>query len=518
MVLCFFLVFLRVQKTVENIHDIEGYKPDLKYNQLLKKYDLLDRNHQKLSLEYQFLKHELDQLKRTVFGKKTEKFTNTDGTQLSLFNIDKVVTSEEATENITYTRKKNIKKKQKPSRTIIPAHLPRVEEIIEPNIEPGMIKIGEQISETLEYNPSRIFVRRIIRPKYAYANKEGVAIANLPSMPIPKGKAGASLLAYIMVAKFIDHLPFYRQIQIFKRFDLVLTDSTISGWFNKTTDLLEPLYECLMKQILSCDYLQADETPIGVQDSNKKGSLHNGYHWVYRSPLQKLVMFKYSVGRARKAPEEVLLNFSGALQTDGYIAYTNMKTQGDIILLACMTHARRKFDAAKDNNKKLAEEFLSLFQLLYHIERQSKDKKISYNTRYRYRQLYSKPVLLKIEKLLKHNLDKIIPQSPIGKAISYTLNLWSRLCIYINDGRFEIDNNAIENSIRPLAIGRKNYMFAGSHKAAQRAAMMYSFFATCKINNIEPHSWLVDVLNRISEHKANKLPELLPQNWKKITT
>lgn len=495
-----------MQKTAINTVKTGDSVPTKDYDELLLKYD-------ELIQKYEFLKHRFDQINRTVFGKKSEKFITPDGIQLNLFNVDNQGPKEQATEEIKYNRKKRSKGNKKPSRAIIPAHLPRVIEIIEPKIEPGMVKIGEEITESLEYNPARIFVRRIIRPKYKYLDK--FVIAPMPSVPIPKGKAGASLLAYVMVSKFIDHLPFYRQIQMFKRFDLVLSDSTISGWFNKTTDLLEPLYECLIKQMLSCDYLQADETPIGVMDSTKKGSLHHGFHWVYRSPLKKMVMFKYSQGRARKAPEEVLLDFTGTLQTDGYAAYTNMKTNGDINLLACMTHARRKFDAAKDNNKKLAEKFLSLFQSLYRIERDCLQEKKSFDIRFKYRQLYAKPILVEIEELLRSNLNNTLPKSPIGKAISYTLNLWPRLSAYINDGRFEIDNNQIENTIRPLAIGRKNYMFAGSHKAAQRAAMMYSFFATCKINNIEPHSWLADILNRISEHKANKLSELLPQNWKK---
>ncbi len=210
-------------------------------------------------------------------------------------------------------------------------------------IEPGSRKIGEEITEILEYNPAQIFVRKIIRPKYAKPNNQGVVIAELPSLPIPKGNAGASLLAYILVAKYVDHLPFYRQIQIFKRSKLYLTNSTMNGWFNKATDLLDPLYHLMEKEVLNCDYLQADESPIGVQDSQKKGALFSGYQWVYRSPEQGLVLFKYHPGRNKDAPEETLKNFNGSLQTDGYIAYQSMETKGHIVLLACMAHARRLF-------------------------------------------------------------------------------------------------------------------------------------------------------------------------------
>lgn len=474
---------------------------------------LSKKQYEMLLSENEYLKQQLNELKRLIFGSRSERFIPTDDSQLSLFDIEKK--KEEAqTQEISYLRKKADKEKQQAIRAKIPAHLPRVEEVVEPeNIEEGSKKIGEEITEVLEYNPARVYVRKIIRPKYAKPNNDGVAIAELPTLPIPKGNAGASLLAYIMVSKFVDHLPYYRQIQIFKRQELVLSDSTLNGWFNATAKLLEPLYDTLEKQLLKSNYIQADESPIGVQDSHKQGSLHSGYQWVYRSPIERLVLFKYHPGRGQEAPKAMLNNFSGTLQTDGYQAYKNMKTNGEITLLACMAHARRYFDKALKNDKKRAEHVLTLMQRLYEIERKAREREISFETRYRYRQLYAKPILLELEEWLFDNQHQTTPQSSIGQAIAYTLNLWTKLKAYIDDGKYEIDNNLIENAIRPLALGRKNYLFAGSHKAAQHAAMFYSFFATCKINNIEPQAWLTDVLNRIPDHKANKLGELLPQNW-----
>lgn len=474
---------------------------------------LLFRN-EKLLSENEYLKQQLNELKRLIFGSKSERFIPTDDSQLSLFDIEKQQAQEQIQE-ISYSRKKAKKEKQKAIRTQIPAHLPRVEEVIEPeNIEEGSKKIGEEITEILEYNPAKVFVRKIVRPKYAKPNNEGVVVAELPTLPIPKGNAGASLLAYIMVSKFVDHLPYYRQIQIFKRLNIIISDSTMNGWFNATADLLELLYHTLQKLVLESDYIQADESPIGVQDSHKKGTLHTGYQWVYRAPLERMVLFKYHASRERKAPQEMLANFTGSLQTDGYQAYQNMKTNGDITLLACMAHARRYFEKALDNDKKRAEFALQKIQLLYAIERNARERNISFETRKRYRQIYAKPILMEFETWLKENIQQTLPKSAIGKAIAYTQNLWSKLKAYIDDGKYEIDNNMIENAIRPLALGRKNYLFAGSHKAAQRAAMFYSFFATCKINNVEPLAWLTDVLTRIPDHKANKLSELLPQNWK----
>ena len=442
----------------------------------IEKYDVL------LS-ENEYLKQQLQELKRMIFGSMSERFVPADDSQLSLFSIDQEVIELE-TEEISYTRDKAQKEKKNAVRIKIPAHLPRIEEIIEPeDVSEGSKKIGEEITEVLEYNPARVFVRKIIRPKYAKSNNEGVVIAELPSLPIPKGNAGASMLAHIMVSKFVDHLPYYRQIQIFKRQQLILSDSTLNGWFNATADLLEPLYDTLEKQLLKSDYIQADESPIGVQDSHKQGALHTGYQWVYRSPTERLVLFKYHHSRERKAPEKILQDFSGSLQTDGYQAYQNMKTKGKITLLACMAHARRYFEKALDNDKKRAEYVLKQMQRLYDIERNAREREISFETRGRYRKLYAQPVLNEMEKWLKDNISQTLPKSAIGKAIAYTLNLWAKLKEYVNDGKYEIDNNLIENAIRPLALGRKNYLFAGSHKAAQRAAMMYSFFATCKINS-----------------------------------
>ena len=419
--------------------------------------------YEKLLSENEYLKQQLSELKRMIFGSKSERFVPTDDSQLNLFDIEKQKVAELETEEITYTRDKAQKEKKSAVRTKIPAHLPRIEETIEPdNIESNSKKIGEEITEILEYNPARVFVRKIIRPKYAKANNEGVVIAELPSLPIPKGNAGASMLAYIMVSKFVDHLPYYRQIQIFKRQQLTLSDSTLNGWFNATANLLEPLYDTLEKQLLQSNYIQADESPIGVQDSHKQGSLHTGYQWVYRSPIDRLVLFKYHHSRARKAPEKILQTFSGSLQTDGYQAYHNMKTNGNITLLACMAHARRYFEKALDNDKKRAEHVLELMQRLYGIEQNAREREISFETRWRYRKLYARPILLELENWLKDNISQTLPKSAIGKAIGYTLNLWSKLKRYIDDGRYEIDNNLIENAIRPLALGRKNYLFAGS--------------------------------------------------------
>jgi len=476
------------------------------------------KEYDKALQEITLLKHQISEMKRLIFGSKSERFIplgSLDSEQLSLFDIPSSSEASPPSEEIHYTRKKHIKEKAYPVRTEIPEHLPRVEEVLEPDINlVEYKKIGEKVTEVLEYNPGHIFVRKIVRPQYIKSDTERIVIAELPSLPIPKGNAGASLLAYLLVSKYADHIPFDRLRKILKRCGAQISKSTINGWFNKSTALLELLYEELEKQLLQTDYLQADESPIKVQDPNKKGALHRGYQWVYRSPVQNLVLFKYNKSRGKEVPKLTLNHFNGALQTDGYAGYQHMQTNGNITLLACMAHARRKFKEALDMDAKRAGFVLSKMQSLYEIERLARERQVDCETLKRFRQLYAKPILEEIEQWLKTNLNQVVPQSAIGKAISYTYNLWPRLKRYMDDGRYEIDNNLIENAIRPLALGRKNYLFAGSHEAAQKAAIMYSLFASCKINNVDPLKWLTNVFNRISDSKVTALANLLPNKWK----
>ncbi|HCY00327.1 MAG TPA: IS66 family transposase, partial [Bacteroidales bacterium] len=302
--------------------------------------------------------------------------------QPTLFELPEAEVIEKPKEEITYTRNKS-KVKNHPLRLELPAHLPRKREVIEPEELPeGAKKIGETITEVLDYTPSNIFVRQIIRPKYVVSQddeKTQIVTAALPSLPIPKGNAGAGLLAHILISKFVDHLPFYRQAQIFKRQQLTISESTIGGWFNASCRLLEPLYETLKNKMLSTDYLMADETPIPVQTRDKPGATHKGYHWVYYDPGNKLVLFDYQKTRGREGPDELLKNFVGFLQTDAYTAYNNLRNRANIIQMACMAHARRKFEHALNNDPALATEALVMFGKLYEIERDAREQNLSHD-------------------------------------------------------------------------------------------------------------------------------------------
>ena len=482
----------------------------------------LERQLLSLQEKYQLTQEELVWLKRQLFGRKSERFIGMDPGQLTL-ELEEMVEAmrQEESEEINYTRKKATKE-EKPGhgRMPLPGHLRREEIIIEPaDVPEGSKKIGEEVTEVMEYKKAEIYVKKYIRPKYALPREEGIKIGQLPSLPIPKGNAGPSLLSHILIGKYVDHLPLYRQQQQFKRLGIQISDKTIGGWVAASCDLLTPLYEQLMVRVQQSDYIQADETPIKVLDKNRQGDTHKGYFWVYYSPITKMVCFQYRKGRGRAGPKEFLKDFKGAIQADGWQVYDKFEKHIGISLLGCMAHARRKFEEAKDNDKSRAEQVLTEMQKLYHVERKLRKEALIYEQRKSLRDQESKPVMDNLKSWLMENApestSKVLPQSKIGKAISYTLGMWHRLERYLDDGRYEIDNNWVENSIRPVALGRKNYLFAGSHDAAQRSAMIYSLIATCKKNEIEPSEWLTDVLTRIQDYQINKIDDLLPGNWKK---
>tara|TARA_R110002049_G_scaffold309052_2_gene516247 strand:- start:6302 stop:7771 length:1470 start_codon:yes stop_codon:yes gene_type:complete len=458
------------------------------------------------------LELQLGQLYKLIQGFKSERFIpEIIQEQLSLFseNADKTQQLSAPKETITYTREKQ----KHPGRSALPEHLPVREVILEPEEDVSNLKkIGEEVSETLEYTPASLVKRRTIRPKYARKDQQGVVIAPLPTRPIEKCIAEACLLAYILVSKYVDHLPFYRQIQRFKReFGWEPASSTLSDWMSSCCQLLEPLYNTLKQKILEGGYIQADESPIKVLDSDKKGSSHQGYQWVYHDPLQKLVLFNYRKGRGQQGPKEFLLGYQGYIQCDGYTVYDKIGEDPDITLAGCLVHARRKFIDAQDNDNVRAEKALALFRDIYIQERAIKEEAAGdADLRKELRLKKVHPLLQQIKEWIQEDQFKVLPKSAIGKAMTYFLNQYPKFKVIFEDGRIELDNNLIENAIRPLALGRKNFLFAGSHKAAQHAAMLYSFFGSCKMHGINPQEWLTDTLQRIPDHSIQKLEELLP--------
>ncbi len=467
--------------------------------------------------KFSSMKFELSQLKRLIFGSKRERFVSgAEDAQMSLpFDIEtesQEETSEAATEEVSSHQRR--KRKNHPGRLSLPDHLPVEEIIIEPEEDvTGLKCIGHEVTDELEYQQAILKINRFMRPKYAREDNEGVICGNLPSRPIEKGIAGPGLLSHILVSKYVYHLPFYRQSQRFKiEHQIDIPRSTMGGWQGSIANLLRLLYEEQKRQVLGQGYLEVDETPIQVLDPKKKGKTHRGYYWVYYSPIQRMVLFDYQEGRGREGPRKLLSDFKGYLQTDGYIVYDWFGKQKDITLLSCMAHARRMFEKSLGDDKKRAEFAMTEIQKLYQIERRARQLGLSAEQRHELRLNESLPILNELGKWMAAQVRTTLPKSPFGKALIYSVSRWDNLMNYLRDGHLEIDNNLVENAIRPTAIGKRNYLFAGSHAGAKSAAMFYSFFATCKHNNVDPFTWLKKVLEIIPDYPANKLSDLLPQN------
>jgi len=455
------------------------------------------------------LKQEVAMLKKLIFGARSEKHksVSVDANQLNMFAELEVQENEQEP---IISEVKGYKKTRKthPGRQPLPDHLPVKEIVIEPEVNTaGMNKVGELITETLDYTPASLTRIRYIRPKYAKQDGTGIVIGSMPDRSLPKCIAEAGLLSHIITSKFVDHLPFYRQIDRFKRdYKLPIPSSTLNDWFAATCSLMEPLYNVLKEKVLDTHYLQADESPIKVMDNNRVGKTHQGYQWVYHNPLAKLILFDYRKGRGMHGPKELLSGYTGILQCDGYKVYDKIARKENMKLAACLAHVRRKYVDAKDSDKTLATYALNLFSEIYKHEAEAKVSE----DRKTYRNDYVLPLIKQLRNWIDEESIKVLPKSPIGKAMTYTINQWDKIMTIFTSSEIELDNNLIENKIRPLALGRKNYLFAGSHKGAQRIAMMYSFFASCKANDVNPYQWLKSTLEKIPNHSIQNLEELLP--------
>lgn len=477
----------------------------------------LQAQNEQLRAEKLLLLEELKEIKRVVFGQKRERFVPaTPPNQLSLqLESDSKEPAVVVHQTVQYERV--VRQVAKVAiRQPFPSHLPRVDVLIEPAEDvSGMRKIGEEITEELDLKPASLFIRRYIRPRYVSV-EETFHIAPLPTRPIEKGIPGPGLLTQIIYDKFSSHLPFYRQVQRYEQLGMKIPSSSLEGWFEACCSLLEPLYEALKTQLLSCSYLQVDETPIPVLDKQKKGETHRGYHWLYHGVETKLVLFDYREGRGREGPLELLKDYHGYLQTDGYAVYEQFEPRKDIVLVGCLAHARRYFEHALDNDPPRAEKVLLWMQQLYAVEREAQEQNLSAEDRYALRQAKALPVMEQLENWLLTERLEVLPKSAIGKAIFYLIPRFYKIAMYLEEGRLEIDNNLAENLIRPVALGRKNYLFAGSHAGAKRAAIVYSLLGSCKLQEINPYEYLMDILQRLPMQPVNRLTELLPPMWKPV--
>ena len=489
------------------------------------------------------LEKQVAYLRRRIWGKSSERFIKEDPRQrmIDFEGIDLLPEEKELAEaakaDIETFKERRVKErvKRKPVRKPLPEDLPRVEEHIYPDdvkdIAGTLTELEPEITEVMEYEPGRCWVRKIIRHKYVVKSKteqdsqksSSIITAPLPAkyQPIARSYAGASLLAELMINKYVNHLPFYRQIQMMKQMGVNLPPPTVNDWFKDTADLLRPLYYRLKELVLATDYIQVDETTVPVIN-NEKHKTVNGYIWMVRSVMDKQVFFHYDNGsRAQKVALSLLKDFRGAMQTDGYSVYQMYEYKKDVLPLGCWAHARRKFEESLKNDRERAEYALEQIGLLYEVEREADDKNLSYQERARLRETHAYPIMVVFEKWLVNEYSKVLPKSPIGKAIKYCYDIYHRLSRYHLDGRYHIDNNLAENSLRGLALGRKNYLFCGNHDAAEDAAVIYSLLGCCKAADVNFRDWMVYVLSHIHDYDQDytmDLAELLPLNLLRKTS
>lgn len=478
------------------------------------------------------LEKQVAYLSRRIWGHSSERFIKEDPLQrkldfegLELLPEEEQQARQAEAEIAAYkTRVAACGEKRKPVRRPLSDTLPRVEEHVYPDhIDPSACtELAPEITEVLEFEPGKCFVRRIIRHKYVLKNKDiqgdaSIITPELPVLPLAKSYASASLLAELMIGKYVDHLPFYRQIQMFGRLGVTLAAATVNDWFKGTADLLRPLYYRLRELVLESDYIQVDESTLPVVNEEKHKAV-KGYIWLVRSVMRDLVFFHYDQGsRAQKVVIPLLKDFRGALQTDGYEVYKMYEYKQGVLPLGCWAHARRKFEESLKEDKSRAEYALGQIGMLYDVERRADEQHLSFEERAELRTRLSYPLMVAFEKWMVNEYTKVLPKGRIGRAIKYTYEIYHRLTRYHLDGRYKIDNNLAENSIRPLALGRKNYLFCGNHQAAEDAAVIYSLLGCCKAQKVDYRKWMVYILSNIHAYDndyTKDLAELLPHNWK----
>lgn len=476
-------------------------------------------------------------LNRQLFGRKSEKLRVYDPNMPDLFADEfsglRQQAEEKRDEAVEKIEKESVEdvKRNRQNRKMI-EDLPVLEtDTIEPKgVDLSLYRrIGEEITKVVKHKPGMLYVKVIIRPKYALkdstllppAGQKGVEIAPMPLMPVDKCIADTSLLSEILLQKYEYHVPFYRQIQQYRHLGMKgLTESTLDGWFKKTVELLKPLYEELKWEVFSCDYVQADETTVPVINREKHRA-DKEYLWMVRSVMEKLVIFHYDGGSRAGAVIESLANhyhFKGYLQCDGFAGYeTAFKTNPDVRLLNCLVHIRRHFEQALDENREMAQHALTQIQHIYKIERQCDEAGLSYDERRQTRQELSRPIMEAMKVWMETEGIKYSPSSLTGKAITYAYTKWDNIMRCLDDGRLYWDNNLAENVQRPITLSRKNFLFCGNHEAAVNMSVICSLLATCKAHGVNPRVYLNDVIAQMPYHKKatqEELLNLLPHKWK----
>jgi len=466
-------------------------------------------------VELEHLKLLIAKLRRMQFGRSSEKLEREIAQhELQLEEL------EISQDRILATLRAARPEPAAPKRQALPEHLPRERRVYQPacscpDCGGSMRQIGEDVSEMLEHVPEQFKVIRIVRPKLACERCERIVQQSAPSRPIARGMAGPGLLAHILVSKYCDHLPLYRQSQIYARQGVELERSTMAEWVGQVFELVDPLIESLGRYVLGANKLHADDIPIPVLDPGR-GRTKTGRLWTYvrddrpaGSTDPPAVLFRYSPDRKGEHPQGHLKRFAGILQADAYSGFNDLYERGAILEAACWAHARRAFyDLHQSTNSPIAGEALERIAELYEIETDIRGQLPE--ERQRQRQAHAQPLLESLRAWLQQTLARVSKKSELAQAIGYVLSRWTALTRYCSDGRIEMDNNAAERALRAVALGRKNFLFAGSEAGGERAAAMYSLIGTAKLIGLDPEAYLRHVLERIADHPINRIDELLP--------
>jgi transposase len=465
------------------------------------------------------LQNALIKLRKIQFGKKSEKL----GREIEQLELRLEELEAEKALEVPLTESIPVTAKRKAKRKPLPEHLPRETVRLEspctcPDCGGDLQSLGMDSSETLEYIPGRFKVMREEREKLACQGCDTIVQAPVSSKPIPKGTAGPGLLAHVLVSKYADHLPLYRQSEIYLRdAGIELDRSTLAGWVGQCSALMKPLADALGRYVMSGRKVHGDDTPIRVL-SPGRGKTKTGRFWTYvrddrnaGDETPAAVLFEYTPDRKGERPGAHLQNFEGVLQADGYAGFHHLYQGGRIREAACWAHVRRKFfEIAERHESPLAEEALVRIGALYAIEK--KLRGCSQDTRRSARQARAGPLLADLKLWLDQTLRQLSKKSALAGEIRYAVARWPALTRYVDDGLLEIDNNIAENALRTVALGRKNYLFAGSDAGGERAALIYSLIGTAKLNGVNPQAYLQHVLDRIADHPINRVEELLPWN------
>ncbi|MBV9169872.1 MAG: IS66 family transposase [Chloroflexi bacterium] len=470
-----------------------------------------------LQREKASLQHQLDVLCRRLFGKKADRV---DPRQLQLALEQLTNEPGPVTEPIEMdsgeTPVRGHTRRRSTGRRPLPAHLPRRRVDVDvPDAEKhcacGRLKdrIGETVSEKLEYDPARFVVVETVRAKYACPDcHDGVVEAPAPPQAVEKSLAGEGLLAHVVVSKYVDHLPLHRLSGIFAREGVDLSRSTLCDWIADAATALSPIADELRAQVVAASYLQTDDTTITILGDD--GGSSKGRLWTYLDPLGQQVAFDATPTHERDGPAAFLALFSGKLQADAYAGYDGLYSTGRVLEIGCWAHARRRFvDAFMTDGR--AALIVALIQQLYQVERAPAD--LDAEARTTRRQEQAVPLLAKIDAARHEVAASVLPKSPLGDALGYLNNQWAALQRYADDGRLSIDNNRAENQLRVIAVGRKNWLFAGSFEAARRAAVLYSLVQSCKLIDVPPFEYLKDVLLRVATHPQRLIRDLTPKGW-----